>query len=452
MASLQPGAGFAALPPLALGLLALAAPAVPAAAGELRVVVEATAGLREDGNYFQSAVVPPESAPEDPESPDPTREELEAQVAVAGLRTSLSYQLPRSAVALVYSPTWEVNLDNRDFDEVAHRLDLGYTRDVSRTSRLSLRERLLYSSDVELSPAFLDDTLVVTPRGNQLRHSLGLDVGSDLSRRWRLGFGATHTYRDYDSPELVDTGSAGATVGLQCALDPQSAWGFGAGYHRYDYAGRTDDVASVFATYRIELMRGLDLDVTAGAFHLQRSRERPAGGPAPLPGSPPVTVVTEEERDGWQGGLGLAGLRPRFSWSLGYDHGVNPGYALGRSVESDRVRVAVNVPLARRFGFGLSGTGTQNRDVGAPGRAIGDQLDINRFAAGALTAGWGFADWGRLSGSYSYVWQESDVAALGDLSYDRFTLGIALRLYASGEAPYEPGKEGEARDDDPDVP
>lgn len=454
-------------------LAALAAPAVlaalvllpaPAAAGELRAVVEATAGLRDDGNYFQSEAVPPDpdgppgpDNPEDPENPD-ADEGLDSQVAVAGLRASLSYLLPRKAFALVYAPTWERNLDYSEIDdEIAHRLDLGYTAEASRLSRISIRERLLYSPNVELSPSFLDDTLVVTPRSNQFRHAFNMDVATNMTRRWTLNFGLSHTFRDYDAPELIDTWSAGSTVGLSYSVEPRSAWGFGVGYQVYDYDVRSDDVQSVYGTYRVELARDLDLNFTAGVFRVEETLERLIPAPVPAPQTPQtddVLVETEEIRDGWLGGVGLAGSRERFSWNVGYDHGVNPGYSIGRSVESDRVRAGIAVPLSRRISFGLNGTGTRNSDLDPDSRdsngAAGS--DINSFAAGTASLDWAFADWIRLSGNYSHVWQESEVEELSDLSYDRFTIGIAVRLYATGETPIEPGKEGEARDDDPDVP
>jgi hypothetical protein len=377
---------------------------------------------------------------------------VDAQVAVAGLRTSLSYVLPRSAVALVYAPSWERNLDRDDIDdEVAHRLDVGYTSEVSRLSRISLRERLLYSPSVDLSPSFLDDTVVVTRRGDQLRHSFSLDVATQMTRRWSLLFGGSHTYREYEDPELFDTWSAGSTVGVQYGRDPRNAWGFGVGYQRYDFEGRSDDVASVYGSYRAELVRDLRLDVTVGAFQAEQTREPdPDVTPLPQPGAAPLPQVAEEEvteeRRGVQGGIGLSGRGQLFSWNVGYDHGVSPGYALGRTVESDRVRAGIVVPFGRRVNFGLNGTGQRNSDLreGEP--------EVNRLAAGNASLAWSFANWGSVSGTYSRVWQDSEVEALSDLDYDRFTVGIALRLYATGEPPIEPGKEGEARDDDPDVP
>lgn len=469
---LQRGTGLPARPSLPLvALAALAAPAMlaalvllpaPAAAGELRAVVEATAGLREDGNYFQSEVVPPNPGgpddPEDPENPEPDDENLDSQVAVAGLRASLSYLLPRKAFALVYAPSWERNLDYDDIgDDVAHRLDLGYTAEASRISRISIRERLLYSPNVELSPSFLDDTLVVTRRSDQLRHAFSMDVATNMTRQWILNFGISHTYRNYEAPELIDTWSAGSTVGLSYSVEPRTAWGFGVSYQVYDYDVRSDDVQSLFGTYRVELVRDLDLNVSAGVFRVEETRERLIPGPVPTPGPQPTPQIeeplgeTEEVRNGWQGGFGLAGSRERFSWTVGYDHGVNPGYSLGRSVESDRVRAGIAVPLTRRIGFGLNGTATRNSDLD-PDSDEAAGSDINEFAAGNASLDWAFANWGRVSGNYSRVWQESEIEALSDLSYDRFTIGIAVRLYATGETPIEPGKEGEARDVDPDVP
>ena len=443
----------AALVPLALVLLAPA----PAAAGELRVVVEATAGLRDDGNYFQveePPAAPPSApaAPEDPAAPAAPQgelEELDAQVALAGLRTSLSYVMPRSALALVYAPTWERNLDQDDIDdELAHRLDLGFTMEASRLSRLALRERLLYSPNLDLTPAFQDGIAVVTPRGDQLRHDFDLEVDTRMTRRWSLLFDASHTYREYEDPELFDTWSAGSTVGLEHSLDPRRSWGFGAGYQRYDFEGRSDDVASVYGTFSAELARSTWLDLTVGAYQVEETRQ-PDPGPVPLPvpGAPlPQVEEVTEERQGFQGGLELNGTRELFSWYVGLGQDTDPGYAIGRTLESARVRAGLSVPFGRRVTFGLNGNGQDNRGLeeGSP--------EVNRVITGVASLDWRFTDWGRVLGSYSRVWQESEVETLSDLDYDRFTVGFALRLYATGEPPLEPGKEGEARDDDPDVP
>ena len=108
-----------------------------------------------------------------------------------------------------------------------------------------------------------------------------------------------------------------------------------------------------------------------------------------------------------------------------------------------RVRV---VPFGRRVTFGLNGNGQDNRGLeeGSP--------EVNRVITGVASLDWRFTNWGRALGTYSRVWQDSEVATLSDLDYDRFTVGIALTLYSTGEPPIEPGKEGEPRDDDPDVP
>jgi hypothetical protein len=64
------------------------------------------------------------------------------------------------------------------------------------------------------------------------------------------------------------------------------------------------------------------------------------------------------------------------------------------------------------------------------------------FAAGNFEASWSFGDRGRLHGGYSRIWQRSDLAGFGNVSYNRFFLGLALAIYSTGETPVIPGEQG----------
>jgi hypothetical protein len=58
----------------------------------------------------------------------------------------------------------------------------------------------------------------------------------------------------------------------------------------------------------------------------------------------------------------------------------------------------------------------------------------------------------RIDGGYSHIWQEAEGRGpFEDLSYDRFFLGVAVRLYSTGETPKEPSRLGEKTDEEPDV-
>jgi len=53
-----------------------------------------------------------------------------------------------------------------------------------------------------------------------------------------------------------------------------------------------------------------------------------------------------------------------------------------------------------------------------------------------------YAPWALLHGGYSRIWQQSDLAGFGNLSYNRFFLGLALAIYQTGETPEIPGEQG----------
>lgn len=57
----------------------------------------------------------------------------------------------------------------------------------------------------------------------------------------------------------------------------------------------------------------------------------------------------------------------------------------------------------------------------------------------------------RVSGGYSRVWQRSRVEPFPDLSYGRYFLNLAFRIYSRGETPQEPEHLGEPVHEEPDA-
>jgi hypothetical protein len=97
----------------------------------------------------------------------------------------------------------------------------------------------------------------------------------------------------------------------------------------------------------------------------------------------------------------------------------------------------------------VDGNGARQRDLDA---AVSEPL--TEFAAGTLRLSWGFTPDLRLTGGYSRVWQRSRVQLFDDLSYDRYFIGLAFRIYRTGEnprAPEELERRGEPTNADADA-
>src|SRR5262245_28884402 len=125
-------------------LAALFALPAGAAAGELRVVLEADGNVRNDGNYLQKAT-PAEGPDGEPaEARDP-----EHTVARAGFRLNLSYEMPRTTFALAYVPSYEESLDDAELSSVVQILRLGLIAHPGRRSTLTFSENLVASSNFE---------------------------------------------------------------------------------------------------------------------------------------------------------------------------------------------------------------------------------------------------------------------------------------------------------------
>ncbi|HSF43126.1 MAG TPA: hypothetical protein VLT87_25225 [Thermoanaerobaculia bacterium] len=432
--------------------LALAFPlAGPLAAGELRVVLEGQAGVTSDGNYGQ---VDQENQGQDYQS-----------IGRAGFDLRLSYALERMNLALAYGPSYERNLDEDEEEAsgrsrrsgTSHRLAFGLVGELTERLTLSIQERLQKSPNLDLyQPVVSPDTIAVARRGDQLTHSLDVGLSHALSRRSALTLGLTHGRRTYEESDLVDSESLGARVGASWELARERRIDAYAGLSHYDYETDNEaDVRLVGVGYARELGRDGQIRIEGGGWSVE-SRER--FGPGGVLVDPDAEKETET---GWRGGLQLSRGRERVRWSAGLSHDVSPGAGLGRASEVDSLFLGLSTSLGRRWTFGVDGNASRQTDIGD--RTFidldGDGIDDfgngsfdTEFVAGSVRLGWNLAQTVRIDGGYSHIWQNAEGGGpFEDLSYDRFFLGVAVRLYSTGETPKEPSRVGEKTDEEPDV-
>ncbi|HWM92309.1 MAG TPA: hypothetical protein VN493_16210 [Thermoanaerobaculia bacterium] len=439
--------GRALLARLVFALLAAAWLAAPAPAADLRVVLEAEGGVRSDGNYAQIE--------QDPE----LEGEDEENLARAGFNLRLSYELPRLTLALGYFPSYEWILDNADVNGTTHRLDLGLTANLTRRLELRVRERLLSSPNIDLySPFLATEPLAVPQRGDQLTHSLDVALDQDLTRRVVLLLGAAHTLRTFESEDLSDTETLSARIGA--AFQPMEDRRFEvfATAGNYDFGSRSRpvgeetereaDVRTLNLAWHQPFFRDGRFRVEGGMFAVDSTRTLLV--PAPDDG-PPTEVTEDFEQTGWRGGLELSRQLELLGWNVGVRHDVSAGVGLGRATEVDSAFAGISTNIGRRLVLGLDGNFSRHQDLEDEDPVVildrpGDRAI--ETAAGTARVSWSFSTIARLTGGYSRVWQESQVAPFEDLSYSRYFLGLALQLYRSGEEPEDPARQGETEDDD----
>lgn len=414
--------------------------AAPLTAGELRVVLEGQAGVTSDGNYGQ---VDQENQSRDYQS-----------IGRAGFDLRLSYALERMNLALAYSPFYERNLDENEEDAsgvsrlsgTSHRLAFGLVGELTQRLTLSIQERLQKSPNLDLfQPVVSPDTIAVARRGDQLTHGLDVELSHALTRRSALTLGLTHGRRTYEESDLVDSETLGARVGASWDLARQRRIDAYAGLSHYDYETDNEaDVRLLGVGYARELGRDGQIRVEGGAWSVE-SRE------PPVPSGLLVDPDAEKETDtGWRGGLQLSHGRERVRWSAGLSHDVSPGAGLGRAAEVDNLFLGLSTSLGRRWTFGVDGNASRQTDLGDT--AFGNESFDTEFIAGSVRLGWNLAQAVRIDGGYSHIWQDAEgTGPFEDLSYDRFFLGLAVRLYSTGETPKEPSRLGEQTDDEPDV-
>ncbi|HEX6865401.1 MAG TPA: hypothetical protein VF414_21415 [Thermoanaerobaculia bacterium] len=423
----------------------------PLAAGELRVVLEGQAGVTSDGNYGQ---VDQENQGQDYQS-----------IGRAGFDLRLSYALERMNLALAYSPFYERSLDDSGDDEQAsgrqsgtsHRLAFGLVGELTQRLTLSIQERLQKSPNLDLyQPVVSPDTIAVARRGDQLTHSLDVLLDHALSRRSALTLGLNHGRRTYEESDLVDSETLGARVGAAWDLARQRRIDAYAGLAHYDYETDNEaDVRLLGVGYARELGRDGQIRLEGGAWSVESLERFGPGG---------VLVDPEAEKEtetGWRGGLQLSYDRELVRWSAGLSHDVSPGAGLGRAMEVDSLFLGLSTSLGRRWTFGVDGNASRQTDLGdrpfvdTDGDGIddfGNESFDTELIAGSVRLGWNLAQTVRIDGGYSHIWQDAQGAGpFEDLSYDRFFLGLAVRLYSTGETPKEPSRLGEQIDEEPDV-
>lgn len=397
--------------------------AVPASAGDLRVVLEAEGGVRSDGNYEQAG------------RPDGLEDQGEQNLARAGFNLRLSYGLPRWSLALGYFPSYEWVLDESEVHATTHRLDLGLTGNLTRRLEMQVRERLLSSPGLDLDAPFLAaEPLAVTRRGDQLTHALDAGLTQQLTRRAALLLGATHTLRTFESEDFADTETLAARIGAGFELARDRRFDVLATAGTYDFggspadpAGREADVQTLGAGWQQPFFRDGRFRVEAGMFNV---------------------ALEEDEQTGWRGALDLSRQLETFGWSLGARHDVSAGAGLGRATEVDSAFAGVSATtLGRRLVLGLDGSFSRHADL----ENATPESRMLESSAGTVRFSWGFSTIARLNGGCSRVWQESRIEPFEDLSYSRYFLGLALQLYRTGEEPQDPARQEGPEDDEPDA-
>jgi hypothetical protein len=405
---------------LASALLFLARPA----AAQLDVRLEADLGVRSDGNYTS------QSAPASPTDRGVLASREQA-FGRGGLNLSLSYLRPRFELAMLYNPFYEAGFENRDFAGLTHRLNLGLVGTLSQRSTLRLSERLLSSPTLDLFGPTLGDTVVSPRRGRQLFQDFDAELDSNLTRRTVFFLGADQFIRTFEEPGLIDSRGVGARAGLRFHLDEEREIELKAGGSSYRFGpGRSANVALATVSYAKVFERDSTVRVELGGFSV-------------------TSQAGEDQRElrsrGLQGVLDLTHQRERFRYNASFRHGVAPGVGIGRPVVLDNLVLGVST-VGRRATVGLSGSAArsqdfENADRGTAGFASSDRRLVD-FVAGTVDASWSLADWARLHGGYSRIWQSSRIAAFDTVAYNRYFLGLAVEVYRTGEKPKNPSEQG----------
>ncbi|HEY4597035.1 MAG TPA: hypothetical protein VIJ02_11580 [Thermoanaerobaculia bacterium] len=408
--------------------LLLAGSAGAQAPGRLNVVLEGDTGVRDDGNYGSQQ--------------DPGLQQSRT-VGRAGLDLRLSYALERLSLALGYSPYYERTLDGSGLSGTTHRLDFGLIGDLNRQLRLNVRENLISTPNVDLyAPVTTPQTTVVTRQGNQLSHLLDVSLDQTFSRHASMLFGVTHSLRRYEDPNLIDSETLGARLGAAFELARGSRLEAALGADRYDYRQRgSSDVVTLGLAWATDLGRANHLRLEGGAYS-ERSDLRPANLPA-------VGLAVRQDDKGWRGGLQFARDERLFHWTLGASHDISPGAGLGYSVTADNGFLGLSTAVGRRLILGLDGNLSRQRNLPfqvASGES--DRRTLTEFAAGTARADWTFMPGFRIEGGCSRIWQRAQVAPFANLSYARYYVNLAFRLYSSGENPLEPASLGRPTTDE----
>ncbi len=423
---------------LALSLLVAfaALPVAAAPAGEFRLFLEGEAGVRNEGDYGQGGGQGVAQGFQD------------QAVGRAGLNLQLSYRRQRLDLALGYSPSYERGFsDPQRLSGLTHRLDFGLNADLSRRLKLSARERLFYSPTLDLYVPTQAETTVAPRQGDQLVHSLDVDLESAVSSRVAIRAGVSQGMWKYQGSALADSRQVLARLGASFALARGQSVDVGGDAGRYDYGDRGEaDVLTLGLAWATEVGKSSHLRLEGGAYSVD-STVRVAGA-----SGEPVFAASQDQ--GWRGNAQFSQDRRRFRWAVGLAHDVSPGVGLGRAAQADNVFLGISTSaVGRQLTLGLDANGSRQREiVEAPGLGTGPDSVLTDYVAGTAHASWSFGPLLRLEGGYSRVWQRSQVVTFPDLSYGRYYLNLAVRLYQTGETPHKPDHLGEpTTDDKPDA-
>lgn len=397
------------------------------AAGQLRAVLEAEGGLRSEDNYGQIEKTG------DGESRLRSQSVLFGQ---GGFNLNLSYTKERLDLALIYSPFYEGTLNHKDVGRISgvtHRLSFGLTGQLSRRSTLRLSESFVSSPTLALFGPTLQNTLVVPRRGNELLDTTDAELDTDLTRSVVLLVGGDGFVRRFDDPSLVDTRGVDGFAGLRFHLNEEHDLEVRGGTSFYRLGpGISSHVTTGTAAYMATFSRGSVLRIELGGYSL--TNDGVVGG--------------QRRTNGVQGSLNLTREGQLYRGQASLSHGIAPGVGIAQPVVLDNAFLGLST-VGRRFNWSLGVNGARSSDV-AGRREVNPPVDATHtngsrlvdFAAGTVDLSWSFAGRGRLHGGYSRVWQRSEVAGLGNVSFNRFFLGLGLVIYSTGETPKVPGEQG----------
>jgi hypothetical protein len=429
-------------------LPALLALAMPAIAGEFRLFLEGEAGVRNDGEYSQGS---------QGSQGDRLLQTGDQAVGRAGLNLQLSYHRERLDLAMGYSPAYERGFDHPEqLSGLSHRLDFGLVGDLSRQLKLSVRELLFASPTRDLYAPAQADTAVVPRQGDQLVHSLNVALDAAVSRRASVRVGVSQGVRTYQGSGLADSRDLLALIGASFELERDRQAEVTADVGRYDYGELGDASVRTFGVaWATGLGKSSRLRLEAGGYSVDsRRRIQPLTGQPGQPGQPGAPVLESSSDQGWRGSLQLARDQRSFHWTLGLSHDVSPGAGLGRAAKADNAFLGISTTsIDRRLTLALDVNGSRQRDVSSQlGLAqLGTTGALTEYAAGTASASWSFGPGLRVLGGYSRIWQRSRVEPFPNLSYGRYFLNLAFRIFSTGETPRLPERLGEPTHEEPDA-
>src|SRR5436853_695150 len=154
-------------------------------------------------------------------------------------------------------PSYERGLSEPErLSGLSHRLDFGLIADLTRRLKLSARERLFSSPTLDLYVPAQAETTIATRQGDQLVHSLDVDLENAVSPRVSIRAGVSQGIREYRGSNLADSREFLGRLGASFALDRGRSFEIAADAGRYDYGDRGEaDVRTVGLAWATDLGR-----------------------------------------------------------------------------------------------------------------------------------------------------------------------------------------------------